>query len=80
MDKGTVSGLWITVNDSCVSYKQLITYEKVLLILEAGRRLKTLILLTLLRVVLHGSPRSPDIHDLSECDRLYDLGRHKEQP
>ncbi len=32
------------------------------------------------KVVLHGSPRSPDIHDLSECYHLYDLGRHTEQP
>ena len=30
----------------------------------------------LLKVVLQGSPRCPDIHDLSECHRLYDLGRH----
>ncbi len=29
-----------------------------------------------LKVVLHRSPRSPDIHDLSECHHLYDLGRH----
>ena len=28
------------------------------------------------KVVLHRSPRSPDIHDLSECHHLYDLGRH----
>ena len=28
------------------------------------------------KVVLQGSPKSPDIHDLSEYHRLYDLGRH----
>ncbi len=28
------------------------------------------------KVVLHGSPRSPDIHNLSECHYLYDLGWH----
>ena len=33
-----------------------------------------------LKVVLHGSPRSPDIHDLSECHRLYHLGIHIDQP
>ncbi len=33
-----------------------------------------------LKVVLQGSPRSPDINDLNECRRLYDLGRHTEQP
>ena len=26
---------------------------------------------TLIKVVRQGSPRSPDIHDLSECPRLY---------
>ncbi len=33
-----------------------------------------------LKVVLQGSPRSPDIHDLGECHYLDDLGRHTEQP
>ena len=33
-----------------------------------------------IKVVLHRSPRFPDIHDLNECNRLYDLGRHIEQP
>ena len=33
-----------------------------------------------IKLVLQGSPRSPDIHDMSECHRLYDLGRHTEQP
>ncbi len=33
-----------------------------------------------LKVVLHRSPRSPDIHDLIECYHLYYLGRHTEQP
>ena len=33
-----------------------------------------------LKVVLGGSPRCPDNHDLSEWHRLYDLGRHTEQP
>ena len=36
--------------------------------------------LTTVKVVLHGSPRYPDIHDLSEYHRLYDSGRHTEQP
>ena len=31
------------------------------------------------KVVLEGSPRCPDNHDLSKCHRLYDLGRHIEQ-
>ena len=33
-----------------------------------------------LKVVLKGSPRSLDIHDLSECHHLYDLSRHAGQP
>ena len=33
-----------------------------------------------IKVVLQGSPRSPDIQNLSECHRLYDWGRHTEQP
>ncbi len=33
-----------------------------------------------IKVVLQRSPRSPAIHDLTECHRLYDLGRHTEQP
>ena len=32
------------------------------------------------KVVLGGYPRCPDNHDLSKCHRLYDLGRHIEQP
>ena len=28
------------------------------------------------KVVLGGYPRCPDSHDLSECQHLYDLGRH----
>ncbi len=32
------------------------------------------------KVVLGGSPRCPDNHDLSKCHHLYDLGRHIEQP
>ncbi len=28
------------------------------------------------QVVPEGDPRCPDIHDLSECYHLYDLGRH----
>ncbi len=31
-----------------------------------------------LKVVLGGSPRCPDNHDLSKCHRLYDLGRHQD--
>ena len=31
-----------------------------------------------LKVVLGGSPRCPDNHDLSKCHPLYDLGRHIE--
>ena len=27
------------------------------------------------KVVVHGSPRSPDVHDPSKCHHLYDLGR-----
>ncbi len=33
-----------------------------------------------LKVVLGGFPRCPDNHDMSKCHRLYDLGRHIEQP
>ena len=33
-----------------------------------------------LKVVLGGSPRCPDNHDLSKYHRLYDLVRHIEQP
>ena len=32
------------------------------------------------KVVLHGSPRSPNIHDMSECHHLYDFGRHHLPP
>ena len=32
------------------------------------------------KVVLGGSPRCPDNHDLSKCHRLYDLGRHHLPP
>ena len=32
------------------------------------------------KVVLQGLPKSQDIHDLSECHRIYDLGRHIKQP
>ena len=32
------------------------------------------------KVVLGGSPRCRDNHDLSKCHHLYDLGRHIEQP
>ncbi len=34
----------------------------------------------IIKVVLQGSPRSPDIYDLSEYHRLYNLGRHTEEP
>ncbi len=37
-------------------------------------------LITTFKVVLHRSPRSPDIHDLSKCHHLYDLSRHTEHP
>ncbi len=28
-----------------------------------------------IKVVLQESPKSPDIHDLSECHRIYDFGK-----
>ncbi len=31
-----------------------------------------------IKVVPHGSPKSPDIHDLSKGHHLYDLDRHTE--
>ncbi len=37
-------------------------------------------LVSTFKVVLQGSPRFPDIHDLSQYHRLYDLGSHTEQP
>ena len=30
----------------------------------------------MIKVVLQGYPRCPESYDLSECQHLYDLGRH----